>query len=263
MIHHDLRQHGCSRFIADPSCRVWLSVLVLITSTGCVGSHYDWRVRTHSTAILQPITTSTLEQHSVAVLPAITLPGVKGNEVAVGHFLFEILQKGSPTWKLVPVEEVTARINRNGLVSKFTQMRTEYEQSAILDRDSLRTIAAAVQARYVFQPQLAAFSQLVQQRWEIPAINIWVVWTRYSIIRMSLSLWDTETGDLVWGSTAEGAMWNEAASQEPVFLEDIASVSLGSMVSDFLNKRTSSNYTPVNAFLTNLMQEVTPKEDTK
>jgi hypothetical protein len=204
--------------------------------------------------MLQPVSRSTLEQQSVAVLPAITLPALRGNEVGLGHFLFEILRKAAPHWKLVSDEEVSTRINRNGLTGKFTQMRNDYEQSAILDRDMLRTIAAAIQARYVFQPRLAAFSQLMQQKWEFPALNIWLVWTRSSDIRVSLQLWDTETGDLVWGSIAEGAMWNGTASQRPVFLEDIAHASLGSMVSDFFNQRTMSTYTPVNQFITELSE---------
>jgi hypothetical protein len=98
-------------------------------------------------------------------------------------------------------------------------------------------------------------------RWQFPGLNVWLVRIRSSIIRLSLQLWDTETGDLVWGSVAEGAMWNEAISQEPVFLEDIAKASLGSMVSDLFNQRTISKYTPVNQFLGDLMRDDTPKEE--
>ena len=254
-----LRRNGfCDEL--RPSC---LSIFLLVASTACTGSLYDWQVRTHSTAILQPFNKSTLDQQSIAVLPAISMPALRGNEVGLGHFLFEVLQKGAPNWKVVPVEEVSARINRNGLAGQFTKLRNDYEESTILDRDVLRTIAGAVQARYVFQPRLAAFSQIMSDRWQFPGLNVWLVRIRSSIIRLSLQLWDTETGNLVWASVAEGAMWNEAVSQEPVFLEDIAKASIGSMLSDLFNQRTVSKYTPVNKFLMDLMEEDIPKEQTR
>jgi hypothetical protein len=234
------------------------AVLLLLATAGCTGPLYDWQVRTHSTVLLQPLNQSTLDRQSVAVLPAVSMPALRGNEVGLGRFLFDILHKVAPHWNVVSEEETTARINRNGFAGQFTQMRSDYEQSTILDRDVLRAIAAAIQVRYVFQPRLAAFSQIMTDRWQFPVLQVWLVRIRSSIIRLSLQLWDTETGDLVWASVAEGAMWNEAVSHEPVFLEDIAKASLSSMVSDLFNQRTAFTYTPLNEFLMDLMQDETP-----
>jgi SpoVK/Ycf46/Vps4 family AAA+-type ATPase len=84
--------------------------------------------------------------------------------------------------------------------------------------------------------------------------------TRSSIVRLSLQLWDAETGELVWASLAETNMANEAVSQDPVYLEDIARVTLGSMMADFVNQKTASTYTPVNKFLNDLVEEAVPHE---
>jgi hypothetical protein len=46
---------------------------------------------------------------------------------------------------------------------------------------------------------------------------------------------------------------NEAVSQDPVFLEDAARVTLGSLMSDFLNRQTASQYTPLNDALDSLI----------
>lgn len=97
-------------------------------------------------------------------------------------------------------------------------------------------------------------------RWQFPGLQLWLVRVRSSLIRLSLQLWDAETGELVWASVAEGAMWNEAVSQEPVFLEEIAKASLGSMISDLFNQRTMSKYTPVNQFLMDLLKEDTSEQ---
>jgi hypothetical protein len=97
-------------------------------------------------------------------------------------------------------------------------------------------------------------------RWKVPAFDIRVAQTRSSDMRVVLQLWDTKTGELVWGSAAETSMQNEAFSQDPVYLEDIARATLGSIMADFLNKKTASKYTPVNRFLNDLIQEAMPKE---
>lgn len=80
-------------------------------------------------------------------------------------------------------------------------------------------------------------------------------------MRLSLQLWDVETGELLWASVAEGAMQNEALSQDPVYFQDIARVAMGSLAMDFLNQRTASRYTPVNVFLNNLIRDFIPKEE--
>jgi hypothetical protein len=79
-------------------------------------------------------------------------------------------------------------------------------------------------------------------------------------MRVSLELWDAETGEMVWASMAETEMQNEAVSQDPVYMEDVARATLGSIVTDFKNRRTASTYTPVNKFLNDLIEESVPIE---
>lgn len=123
-------------------------------------------------------------------------------------------------------------------------MRVEYEQSDILNRDLLRKIGGTTGARNVFQPRVSAFTQTMTHRWLIPLFSLRLVETRSSIIRLSLQLWDVETGELLWASVAEGTMQNEALSQDPVYFQDIARAAMGSLAMDFLNQRTASRYTP-------------------
>ena len=73
-------------------------------------------------------------------------------------YLEEILYKVAPNWKVVPAQELTKRINREGLAGEYAKLRADYELSDILDGGTLRKIAAAIGVRYVFQPRLAAFS---------------------------------------------------------------------------------------------------------
>jgi hypothetical protein len=174
--------------------------------------------------------------------------------------LGDIIYKVAPNWKVVSEQETSTRINQAGLASKMTVMRNDYEQSNILDQEALRNLAGALGVRYIFQLRLAAFTQTMTDRWKFPALDVRLTQTRSSIMRLALQLWDAETGELVWTSVAETNMANEAVSQDPVYLEDIARATLGGMLSDLLNRRTASQYTPLNKVLDNLIREAIPKE---
>ena len=76
---------------------------------------------------------------------------------------------------------------------------------------------------------------------------------------MSLQLWNTETGELLWASMAEGTMQSEAFAKDPVYLEDTMRVTLGSIIADFLNQKTASTYTPLNKIVDQLIQIPMPE----
>jgi len=86
-------------------------------------------------------------------------------------------------------------------------------------------------------------------RWEFPGVNVKVLRTRSSILRVSLQLWDTETGQLVWASAAEAAFQEEALFDEPVYLYEAELVAWGSIISDLTHGRTAFLYTPTDALL--------------
>ena len=104
----------------------------------------------------------------------------------------------------MPAQELTKRINREGLAGEYAKLRADYELSDILDGvGTLRKIAAAIGVRYVFRPRLAAFSQTMTDRFKFPGFDLLITQTRSSNMRISLQLWDAETGELIWGSMAE------------------------------------------------------------
>jgi len=238
---------------------VGLLVCVFVLS-GCASSIYGWQVRTSSTPFFSSVEPAVFQQEPVALLSAVTAPGLRGNEVALPHYLQEILHKVTPEWKVVSPQETVARINGGGVVAEYMRLRAGHEESNIFDRDLLRKIGAVIGARYVFQLRLAAFTQTMTDRWKVPALDIRISQTRSSDMRLVLQLWDVKTGELVWGSAAETSMQNEAFSQDPVYLEDVARATLGGMIADFLNRKTASKYTPVNKFLDDLIKEAMPQE---
>ncbi len=187
------------------------------------------------------------------------MPGLRGNEVGLDYMLEQVLHKVAPDIQFVSPQQSIRQINQLGLAAEYTQMRADAEQSHILNRDSLKKIATAIGARYVFQPRLAAFSQYMFDRWTFPGINVVIMQTRDSNLRMSLQLWDAMTGELLWASMAEGTMQSEAFSKDPVYFEDAVRVALGSIVEDFVNRKTASTYTSLNKAVDSLIHIPLPE----
>ena len=188
------------------------------------------------------------------------MPGLRGNEVGLAHTFGEILHIVAPQIRIVSPLHSLSQINQQGLAAEYTQMRADAEQSHILNHDSLKKIGTAIGARFVFQPRLAAFSQIMYDRWTFPAFGVVISQTRQCDLRISVQLWDTKTGELLWASMAEGTMQSEAFAKDPVYLEDAIRVTLGSIVADFVNRKTASTYTPLNKIVDQLIQIPLPEE---
>ena len=235
-------------------------VVLLAVMSGCSSSIYGWQVRTISSVVPGSFDSGMLGREPVAVLGALTMPGLRGNEVGLAYTFGEILHIVAPQIRIVSPLHSLSQINQQGLAAEYTQMRADAEQSHILNHDSLKKIGAAIGARFVFQPRLAAFSQIMYDRWTFPAFGVVISQTRQCDLRISVQLWDTKTGELLWASMAEGTMQSEAFAKDPVYLEDAIRVTLGSIVADFVNRKTASTYTPLNKIVDQLIQIPLPEE---
>lgn len=241
--------------------RICSGVVLLLFTTGCAGGLYGWTVRTTSTTLSTSAEAVSLPQETVAILTPLSVASLRGNEAGMGQYLVDVIHKVAPNWSIVSERKAISLINKNGLAGHYERMRSGAELSHVLDRDSLRAIGETLGARYVFQPRLAFFQQAMTDRWTVPAFNVLAAQTRSATMRLSLQLWDTQSGELVWSSAAETNLQSEAVSQDPVFMEDVARVTFGSMLSDLLNRRTGSKYTPLNQVLDLLIREAVKVND--
>ena len=242
---------------------IWSGVMLLLFTTGCAGGLYGWTVRTTSTALSTSAEAASLPQETVAILTPLSVASLRGNEAGMGQYLVDVIHKVAPNWSIVSERKAMSAINKNGLAGHYERMRSGAELSHVLDRDSLRAIGEALGARYVFQPRLAFFQQTMTDRWTVPAVNVLAAQTRSATMRLSLQLWDTQSGELIWSSAAETNLQSEAVSQDPVFMEDVARVTFGSMLSDLLNRKTGSKYTPLNQVLDLLIREAVQTKNTQ
>jgi len=219
---------------------------------GCSSSiFYEWHVRTNSTVPASAANKEMFAQAPVAVLGALS-PGLDGTEIGVSAILAEVVKQVAPHAKLIDTKDVFTRINTNGAADDYIRLRTDASRGHILSREPLQKVASAIGARYVFQPYVVAFSQSLTNRWSF--FDVRIMQTRSSIAKLSVQLWDAETGELLWASMAEAAVEDDGIGQEPVFFEDAVRITFGSMMADFLSGKTASEYDPLSKYIDQLLQ---------
>ena len=76
--------------------------------------------------MVQSFEPAVLHQRPLALFGATTLASHQGDEVALSHYLGQVIERMAPNWKVVSPQEVTKRINREGLAGEYTRMRADY-----------------------------------------------------------------------------------------------------------------------------------------
>ena len=250
-----------SPYPAIPVWARWCAALSLPLLAGCSSSLYGWQVRTNSSPPPASFNQAVLAHEPVAIFGALAQPGLLGTEVGMETILAQILSKVAPQITVIPPGTMLSLINGKGLADEYMTMRTAALQTNILDHGSLQKLRKAIGARYVFQPRLTAFTQIMTERWKLkfPLIDLRILETRSSMMRVSLQLWDMETGALHWAALSETTLQSEAVSQDPVYFDDAARVTFGSLLADLLNGKTASTYGPLNEFIDQLIQRPSQK----
>ena len=229
-------------------------VLIVVLTAGCSSPLYGWHVRTNSSPPSPKFNRAVLTQEPVAIFGALAPPRLLANETGLDTILAQVLNTVAPNFKVITQQEAASLINRNHLGTEYTRMRNEALQSHLLDAGSLKKLGSAIGTRYVFQPKLIEFMQITKDRWEVPPIALKISRIRSSIMRLSLQLWDMQTGELLWTTLAEATLESEAIGQDPVYFEDIARVTMGSIIADFINGKTASSYGPLDTVIDQMIQ---------
>lgn len=163
---------------------------------------------------------SLLRREPAAILSAVVGFGLEGYSQQVSRSLSLALSQNEVPLQVIPAYEALSRINRAGLAKEYTDMVAAYVQSGILDHAYLQRVGQAVGASYAFQPSMASFDQSMAGRFSFFGLRVFQ--TRISMLRLSLQLWDTRTGSIVWEASGEATLANEDVREFRIPFEDIA-----------------------------------------
>lgn len=220
-----------------------VAALAAVLLTSCSTPLHSWDVHTTSTARPASLDVAVLASEPVATLGLVAPAALQGFGPALSHALAQALSETSPPVHGIPAYETLNRFNERGLATAYGDMASAFARSGILDREQLQRVVSALGTRYVLQPGLAAFDEVLGDKLE--ALGFKLLKTRLTTLRLWLQLWDTQTGQMLWESSGEVTVAAQLLTQESaaVSLEDIAEKLWSRMIQeDLLGGRTRSQF---------------------
>lgn len=201
-----------------------MGVIVLVAGLpflpACAGPLQQWGAETSQTAKAPSFDPSALQREGVAVLNAVVGMGLEGYRSSVSRSLSDVLSQTPQPIRMIPTQDALSLINRQELAHQYASIVSEYVRSGILDRKALEEIGRALGVRYVFQPSMASFSQSMAGRFSFFGVRL--LQTRISMLRLSVQLWDTQTGEMVWEGSGEATLANEDIREARIPFDEIA-----------------------------------------
>ena len=192
----------------------------LLLFTACVGPLQQWGEETTFHPKAASFNPATLKQEQVAVLSAMVGFGLEGYAHQASRSLASALTQTRIPLKSLTIQDTLNRINMEGLTGEYAGIVSAYVRTGILDRVGLEKIGRALHVTYVFQPILASFSQSMSGRLSILGLRI--LQTRVTALRLTLQLWDTRTGEIVWESSGEATLAGEDVRESRIPFDEIA-----------------------------------------
>lgn len=214
------------------ACRtLWAATVSgILLVTACVGVLTQFGEETSLISKAPAFDPTVLEREQVAVLSAVVGFGLEGYSHVASQSLTQVLARGPRPLKVIPTREMLSRLNREGLATEYAGMVSEYLRSGILNRSVLVKVGHALDVGYVFQPNLAGFSQFTSSRLSVLGLRIFQ--TRISTMRLSVQLWETRSGEMVWEASGEATLATEDVREFRIPFEEIAARLWGRMPED-------------------------------
>jgi hypothetical protein len=159
------------------------------------------------------LSAAVLASEPIVTLPAVAPAAMQGYDPVVSHALSEALAASIPSFHEIPPIQTLNRVNAAGLMSDYGEMVAGFSRTGMFDRRQLNRIGTALGAKYVLQPGLADFNEVIGDRLMLAGWRI--VKMRAATLRLWLRLWDAGTGEILWESTAEATVTSELIEDTP------------------------------------------------
>jgi hypothetical protein len=169
-----------------------------------------------------------LEESGIGVLTPAAPTGQESDKQALGESLSSALESELGAMRVMRLPAMLSAINRAGLAGRYATALEDYENTGILDRDTLRAIGVASGVRYLAKLNLGNFNQSSDKRLAIAGIRMFDTWR--ATIRLHLEVWDSHTGEIAWQGNDELVYAREGIKERPVTLRQVADVAARSLV---------------------------------
>lgn len=165
----------------------------------------------------------------VGFLTPISATGQEANRLALALAFAGSLSTKHRDLHVVSLAEVLSSVNRAGLAAEYKAMIDDYAATGIMERQALRRVGEASDARYLGLLELADFDQAVNKRFSIGGLRL--LDTKLASIRVSWQIWDSESGVIAWEGTDEIHYAYDTGRERPVTFGFVAGQAAANLVS--------------------------------
>jgi hypothetical protein len=165
----------------------------------------------------------------VAILPVSSGEGLEGFRRMISDSLYATLRRGQPAIMILPADSTLARLNAAGLTERYARLIRDYQQTSILDRAVLDSIARATGTRHLLYTRAA---------YETGRSVTGNFLTGYSArrdqdLQLFVHIWDGGKGDVVWEAVATGKV-SAGELEYSRGVDEILAASVQDLVAKFL-----------------------------
>lgn len=214
--------------------RVAVFVFILLSANflGCTGPLKQANISANE--FYRTVHPEDLRGNTVGFLTTVVLRGNGQGEYRslISDIIEKNFKEGQPEIGIVPSRETLNRINGAELTKEYAGMLEGYEITGILDKNVLAKIGNILNVKYIAQPKLSSFVERTSTR--LSAFGLSLVSTRETTVKISLQLWDTGTGNIVWEGSGQATIAVEALRAKPVSFEEVAEAACRGMMKKFI-----------------------------
>jgi len=157
--------------------------------------------------------------------------GLGEYRVTISDIIEKAFQKEKPTISLISSRETINIINTADLTDIYAKMLDYYDNTGILKKDYLWRLGDALKVRYIIQPKLLSFTESISSRFSF--FGLAIITTRETTVKISLQLWDSITGNVIWEGSGQATVAVEALRAKPVTFEEVAAAASDIVVKKF------------------------------
>lgn len=188
-------------------------VLFMWFAVGCSGNGYTrWVTNTLSTPPSPMFDSAELTQAPIAILPVQTPDRLRGYGPGLSQALQNGLEHFSPTIQAIPSQDTINHLNGAGLREVFNHLVKDWNFSGYQDPNKLKSIGSALGVKFLLIPGLVDLER--SQRERLDALGLKTIVSEVAALRLSMQIWNTATGEIVWKSFGEGYVKREGSSRD-------------------------------------------------
>ncbi len=182
-------------------------------------------------------TPDTLIHYGIALLPVVAGQGQEGYRRPFGDAINTNIKNNLANIDYIPWQQTMDLINKYSLTQEYNDIIVQYQTTAIIDKNLMNDLGAALNVRYLLFVSLEDFSKS-----ESTSYNLFLGWNtkKTAIVNGFAQLWDCSLGDVAWEGYGTAYSEGGSLSYEKDY-QEYSNVAARGLVSRLFHRRLIDN----------------------